>query len=222
MCRRCRQVRNFAVIEGPLNEAVPFTFRLKFPADYNIPAHWHPAIEACDGAIASTWGREASLIRKKTKALTPGSAAIMQPKTNHADDPEEVTSQRRTSRRPRRLGYCDLSLRHRPHRERSVLTGNIWLPGGPCPERKPCWLETLMANHALALIEHPAPPALGQRAELRLPIQQCAYRSCPRILSPTSSSRCIPATAAAGCHESSRFRPNTPRVPDVRRKSQRR
>ena len=34
-----------AAIEGPLNEAVPFTFRVKFPADYKIPAHWHPAIE---------------------------------------------------------------------------------------------------------------------------------------------------------------------------------
>jgi hypothetical protein len=34
-----------AAIEGPLNEPVPFTFRLRFPADYKIPAHWHPAIE---------------------------------------------------------------------------------------------------------------------------------------------------------------------------------
>ena len=34
-----------AIIEGPLNEAVPFTFRLRFPADYKMPAHWHPAIE---------------------------------------------------------------------------------------------------------------------------------------------------------------------------------
>ena len=34
-----------AVIEGPLNEAVPVTFRLKFPADYKLPAHWHPGIE---------------------------------------------------------------------------------------------------------------------------------------------------------------------------------
>src|SRR5262245_46780342 len=37
--------RKLAGIEGPLNEAVPFTFRLKFPANYHIPAHWHPAIE---------------------------------------------------------------------------------------------------------------------------------------------------------------------------------
>ncbi len=34
-----------AVIEGPPNEAVPFMMRLKFPADYKIPAHWHQTIE---------------------------------------------------------------------------------------------------------------------------------------------------------------------------------
>src|SRR5256712_2657500 len=34
-----------AVIEGPPTEAVPFTFRLKFPARYKIPSHWHPAIQ---------------------------------------------------------------------------------------------------------------------------------------------------------------------------------
>ena len=28
-----------AVIEGPMNEAVPFTVRLKLPADYKVPAH---------------------------------------------------------------------------------------------------------------------------------------------------------------------------------------
>src|SRR5262245_9298102 len=34
-----------AVIEGPMNEAKPFTVRLKFPADCKIPPHYHPAIE---------------------------------------------------------------------------------------------------------------------------------------------------------------------------------
>ena len=34
-----------AVIQGPMNEAKPFTVRLKFPANYKIPAHSHPAIE---------------------------------------------------------------------------------------------------------------------------------------------------------------------------------
>jgi hypothetical protein len=34
-----------AIIEGPLNEAVPLTIRLRLPANYEIPAHWHPWIE---------------------------------------------------------------------------------------------------------------------------------------------------------------------------------
>ena len=34
-----------ALIEGKPSEAGPFTFRVKFPANYKIPAHWHPAIE---------------------------------------------------------------------------------------------------------------------------------------------------------------------------------
>jgi uncharacterized RmlC-like cupin family protein len=28
-----------------MGEAVPFTARLKLPANYRIPAHWHPAVE---------------------------------------------------------------------------------------------------------------------------------------------------------------------------------
>jgi hypothetical protein len=34
-----------AVIEGPLNAPVPIMFRLKFPANYKVPPHWHPGIE---------------------------------------------------------------------------------------------------------------------------------------------------------------------------------
>lgn len=70
-----------AVIEGPLNEAVPFTFRLRLPADYKIPAHWHSAIEhvtVVSGTINMGIGDKA-----KTKPLPAGSVAIMQPKTNH-------------------------------------------------------------------------------------------------------------------------------------------
>jgi len=33
------------VIEGPMNESAPFTARLRFPTNYRIPAHWHPAVE---------------------------------------------------------------------------------------------------------------------------------------------------------------------------------
>src|SRR5262245_10034230 len=34
-----------ATIEGSMGQAGPFTVRLKFPANYQIPAHSHPAIE---------------------------------------------------------------------------------------------------------------------------------------------------------------------------------
>jgi len=84
-----------AVIEGPLNEAVPFTFRLRFPANYQLPAHWHPAIEHVT-VISGTFnmGTGDKLDQSKTKALSVGSVAIMQPKTNHfAWTKEEATVQ---------------------------------------------------------------------------------------------------------------------------------
>ena len=34
-----------AVIEGPMNEDVPFTVQLKFSANSRTPPHWHPAVE---------------------------------------------------------------------------------------------------------------------------------------------------------------------------------
>jgi anti-sigma factor ChrR (cupin superfamily) len=73
-----------AVIEGPPTEAVPFTFRLKFPAGYKIPAHSHPAIEhvtVISGAF--NLGTGDKFDEKKTMPLPAGSVAIMQPKTNH-------------------------------------------------------------------------------------------------------------------------------------------
>jgi quercetin dioxygenase-like cupin family protein len=73
-----------AVIEGPLNEAVPFTFRVKFPANYKLPAHWHPSIEhvtVLSGTL--NMGTGDKLDTTKTKALPPGSTAIMPAKTNH-------------------------------------------------------------------------------------------------------------------------------------------
>ena len=73
-----------AVLEGPLSESGPFTFRLKFPANYQIPAHWHPAIEHVT-VISGTFniGMGDKLDKSKTTPLKAGSIAIMQPKTNH-------------------------------------------------------------------------------------------------------------------------------------------
>ena len=63
-----------AVIEGPLNEAVPFTFRIKFPANYKIAPHWHPAIERVT-VLAGTihLGVGDTFDQSKAKALPAGS-----------------------------------------------------------------------------------------------------------------------------------------------------
>ena len=73
-----------AVIEGPMNEAMPFTVRLKLPADYKVPAHWHTGIEHVT-VISGTFnmGTGNKLDASKTMPLTAGSVAIMQPKTSH-------------------------------------------------------------------------------------------------------------------------------------------
>jgi quercetin dioxygenase-like cupin family protein len=81
-----------AVIEGPMDQATPFTIRLKLPADYQIPAHWHPAIEhvtVLSGTLNLGMGDK--LDPTKTTALPAGSMAIMQPKTNHFGWTKEET-----------------------------------------------------------------------------------------------------------------------------------
>lgn len=72
------------VVQGPMNEAVPFTARIKLPANYNLPAHWHPAIEHVT-VISGTFnmGTGEKLDRSQTTALAPGAMAIMQVGTRH-------------------------------------------------------------------------------------------------------------------------------------------
>lgn len=73
-----------AMIEGPLDQAKPFTIRLKFPANYKIPAHWHPAIEHVT-VLSGTFnlGMGDKWDESKMQALPVGSVAIMQPRTTH-------------------------------------------------------------------------------------------------------------------------------------------
>jgi quercetin dioxygenase-like cupin family protein len=67
-----------AVIEGPLNKAVPFTFRLRLPANAKIAPHTHPAYErvtVLSGTFYFTTG--STYDPAKARALGPGSVAIM-------------------------------------------------------------------------------------------------------------------------------------------------
>jgi quercetin dioxygenase-like cupin family protein len=73
-----------AVIEGPMNEAVPFMVRIKFPAGAKVPPHSHPAIEhvtVISGVFNAGLGDK--LDESKATPLPVGSIAIMQPKTTH-------------------------------------------------------------------------------------------------------------------------------------------
>lgn len=73
-----------SVLEGPMSEAVPFTARLKLPANYRIPAHWHPATERVT-VLSGTFymGMGEALDTSKGLAVPAGGFAVMQPKTPH-------------------------------------------------------------------------------------------------------------------------------------------
>jgi hypothetical protein len=73
-----------AVLEGPMNQTVPFTARLRFPANYRIPPHWHPAVEHVS-VLSGTFymGTGEKIDTTKATALRRGDFAVMQVKAPH-------------------------------------------------------------------------------------------------------------------------------------------
>ena len=67
-----------AVIEGDLKAAVPFTFRLKLPANSKIGVHTHPVVERVT-VISGTFhlGIGDKFDPAKARAYTPGGITIM-------------------------------------------------------------------------------------------------------------------------------------------------
>ena len=75
-----------AVLAGDPTKPVPYTIRLKFPANYAIPAHSHPTDEhvvVTSGAV--TFGMGEKLMKGATanKTLQPGGFALMPANMNH-------------------------------------------------------------------------------------------------------------------------------------------
>ena len=69
-----------AVIEGPLNKAVPFTFRLLLPANARIAPHSHPAYERVTVlSVTFHFAHGETFDPGKTQPLGPGSFAVMPP-----------------------------------------------------------------------------------------------------------------------------------------------
>ena len=73
-----------AVIEGPMNQAAPFTVRLKFPANYSIPPHTHPAVERVT-VLTGTFhmGMGEKFNRAAAQPVRTGGIMIMQPGPPH-------------------------------------------------------------------------------------------------------------------------------------------
>lgn len=72
------------MLEGATKQAGPITFRMKYPANYQIPPHWHPAIEHVT-VISGTYhmGSGDKFDMAKTTPLSAGGFAIMHPKTKY-------------------------------------------------------------------------------------------------------------------------------------------
>ena len=69
-----------AVIEGPLDKPVAFTFRLKLPANLKIAPHTHPAFERVTVLSGTFHFAHGDVYEPaKAQALGPGSVAIMPP-----------------------------------------------------------------------------------------------------------------------------------------------
>jgi len=73
-----------SVLEGNPSEKGPVTLRLKFPANYNIPAHWHSMTErvtVLTGALHVGMGDK--LDRQASQTLEPGGFVSLPAKMNH-------------------------------------------------------------------------------------------------------------------------------------------
>jgi len=84
-----------AVLEGPMDKASPFTARLRFPANYRIPPHWHPAIEhvtVLSGTLYMGLGEKFD--PSKGMPVRRGDFAVMQTQAPHfaftTNEPTEI------------------------------------------------------------------------------------------------------------------------------------
>ncbi len=82
-----------AVVEGKPNMKGPFTVRLKLPANYKVPPHWHPADEhvvVLSGTLYMGTGDKIDM--ESAKALTVGGFGLMPAKMHHYAFTKEATT----------------------------------------------------------------------------------------------------------------------------------
>jgi quercetin dioxygenase-like cupin family protein len=73
-----------AVIEGQMNQEGPITARIKLPANYKIPPHYHPVQERVTVLAGTVYlGAGDKLDPAKTSAMGPGTVLLMPAKMHH-------------------------------------------------------------------------------------------------------------------------------------------
>lgn len=73
-----------SVLEGNPSEKGPVTLRLKFPANYNIPPHWHSMTERVTVLSGSLHvGMGDKLDRQASQVLEPGGFVLLPAKMHH-------------------------------------------------------------------------------------------------------------------------------------------
>jgi quercetin dioxygenase-like cupin family protein len=102
------QGAEFVVIEGNPAEPGPLTLRLKFPANYQVPAHTHPAIEhitVLSGAL--NVGRGDRLDEAVSTRMDTGSFVVMPVGHSHYVWTDEAVELQLHSMGPWGIDYID-------------------------------------------------------------------------------------------------------------------
>jgi quercetin dioxygenase-like cupin family protein len=74
----------FALLDGNPEKAEPITLRLKFPAGYELPAHWHPTQENVTVLSGEFYvGMGDKLDKANSVALKPGGFAAVPAEHHH-------------------------------------------------------------------------------------------------------------------------------------------
>lgn len=97
-----------AVLDGDPAQAVPITLRLKLPAGYQVPAHWHPTHENVTVLSGSLHvGMGAALDRTVGTVLKAGGFVALAPRMNHFVWTDEATVLQVHLNGPFQITYAD-------------------------------------------------------------------------------------------------------------------
>ena len=73
-----------AILEGDMTKPGPFTVRIKFPANYKISPHWHPAVEHVTVLSGSFYMGLGDVFEESKATKIPlGGFAAMEKETHH-------------------------------------------------------------------------------------------------------------------------------------------